>query len=165
MAKNLRNNIHGDPVAWDFSNTNRQGPVMSKERAFDLIRRLATDGEFRSRLKQTEAAGKRELLDRSGFGEVGVDDLRAAGAALRNVPRSAGAAKGNKAWATGEAVCGTAAFGSVTSAAAFGASAFGASAFGASAFGASAFAGSAFASSAFGSSAFGASAAGGTAVA
>ncbi len=139
---------------------------MSKERAFDLIRRLATDGEFRSRLKQTEAAGKRELLDRSGFGEVGVDDLRAAGAALRNVPRSAGAAKGNKTWATDEAVCGTAAFGSVTSAAAaFGASAFGASAFGASAFGASAFGGSAFASSAFGSSAFGASAAGGTTVA
>ncbi|WP_372397317.1 hypothetical protein ABMY26_25110 [Azospirillum sp. HJ39] len=51
---------------------------MSLTTAFDLIKRLATDGEFRKRLNSEGSQGKRALLATEGFADLAADDVRKA---------------------------------------------------------------------------------------
>ncbi|MCG5244203.1 hypothetical protein MCW82_31035, partial [Azospirillum doebereinerae] len=53
---------------------------MANERALDLIKRLATDGDFRNQLNALDAAGKQALLEQNGFGGVSADEVRGAAA-------------------------------------------------------------------------------------
>lgn len=51
---------------------------MALTTAFDLIKRLATDGEFRKRLNSEGSQGKRALLATEGFVDLAADDVRKA---------------------------------------------------------------------------------------
>lgn len=57
---------------------------MAKEQALALIKRLATDGEFRNQLNALDIPGKQALLAQSGFGGVLPDHVRSAAAAAFN---------------------------------------------------------------------------------
>lgn len=52
------------------------GVVMASIKALDLIKRLATDSEFRKRLSAADHQGKRGLLATEGFADVMCEDVR-----------------------------------------------------------------------------------------
>jgi hypothetical protein len=53
---------------------------MADSTAFDLLKSLATDHGFRSQLQSLDAQGKRDLLQRCGFGTLTASDMRTAAA-------------------------------------------------------------------------------------
>ena len=53
---------------------------MADSTAFDLLKSLATDHGFRSQLRSLDARGKRDLLQRCGFGTLTASDMRTAAA-------------------------------------------------------------------------------------
>ncbi|WP_146210800.1 hypothetical protein [Azospirillum sp. TSO35-2] len=68
---------------------------MTSGKAFDLIKRLATDSDFRKRLKEVSSQGARALLAAEGFADVAADDVRAA--MPRSVPHPSIAARTDNA--------------------------------------------------------------------
>ncbi|SMF81964.1 hypothetical protein SAMN02982917_5267 [Azospirillum oryzae] len=53
---------------------------MADSTALDLLKSLATDHGFRSQLQSLDARGKRDLLQRCGFGTLTASDMRTAAA-------------------------------------------------------------------------------------
>lgn len=53
---------------------------MADSMALDLLKSLATDHGFRSQLQSLDARGKRDLLQRCGFGTLTASDMRTAAA-------------------------------------------------------------------------------------
>ena len=53
---------------------------MADSTALDLLKSLATDHGFRSQLQSLDAQGKRDLLQRCGFGTLTASDMRTAAA-------------------------------------------------------------------------------------